>query len=106
MSVLDLCSLQLTLFAMMLVGAILKKKGMINEEGKRCLSDLCIDVVIPCNIFKSCLLKFDSDILKTCGMLLISACIVQGFCLVLNLFLYNRYPGQRKKCCNTAPSSP
>ena len=47
MSVLDLCSLQLTLFAMMLVGAILKKKGMINEEGKRCLSDLCIDVVIP-----------------------------------------------------------
>lgn len=108
MSVLDLCSLQLTLFAMMLVGAILKKKGMINEEGKRCLSDLCIDVVIPCNIFKSCLLKFDSDILKTCGMLLISACIVQGFCLVLNLFLYNRYPGQRKKVlqyCTIVPMS-
>ena len=81
---------------------------MINEEGKRCLSDLCIDVVIPCNIFKSCLLKFDSDILKTCGMLLISACIVQGFCLVLNLFLYNRYPGQRKKVlqyCTIVPMS-
>ena len=108
MSVLDLCSLQLTLFAMMLVGAFLKKKGMISEEGKKCLSDLCLNVVIPCNIFRSCLVQFDHDVLKTCGMLLVSACLLQALCLVLNLFLFNRYPDQRKKVlqyCNIVPMS-
>ena len=52
MSILELGSLQLTLFAMMLIGALLKKKDIIDENGKKCLSDLCINVVIPCNIFK------------------------------------------------------
>ncbi len=108
MNIFDLCSLQLTLFAMMLVGALLKKRGMISEEGKKCLSDLCLNVIIPCNIFKSCLLQFESDILKTCGMLLFSAAIMQAVCLLLNLFLYNRYPDQRKKVlryCTIVPMS-
>ena len=49
MSILELGSLQLTLFAMMLIGALLKKKDIIDENGKKCLADLCINVVIPCN---------------------------------------------------------
>ena len=53
MDILSLFSLQGTLFAMMLVGALLKKRGVIDENGKRCLTDLCVNVVIPCNIFKS-----------------------------------------------------
>lgn len=69
MKLTDLFSLQGTLFAMMLIGAWLKKRGMIDDNGKRCLSDLCINVVIPCNIFKSCLIEFSSDIFKTCGLL-------------------------------------
>ena len=44
MSILELGSLQLTLFAMMLTGALLKKKGVIDENGKKCLSDLCISL--------------------------------------------------------------
>ena len=51
MNLLDLFSLQGTLFALMIVGAILKKKEIIDANGKKCLTDLCINVVIPCNIF-------------------------------------------------------
>ena len=58
MNLLDLFSLQGTLFALMIVGAILKKKEIIDANGKKCLTDLCINVVIPCNIFKSCLIEF------------------------------------------------
>ena len=57
MNLLDLFSLQGTLFALMIVGAILKKKEIIDANGKKCLTDLCINVVIPCNIFKSCLIE-------------------------------------------------
>lgn len=108
MSMLDLGSLQLTLFAMMLIGALLKKKGTIDEVGKKCLSDLCIDVVIPCNIFKSCLIAFDRDVLDACAALLVSATAMQLLCLLLNRYLYNRYPTQRKKVlqyCTIVPMS-
>ncbi len=108
MKLTDLFSLQGTLFAIMLVGAFLKKRGIIDENGKKCLSDLCINVVIPCNIFKSCLITLSPGIFRTCGLLLASAVILQGLCLVLNRFLYNRYDPQHKKVlqyCTIVPMS-
>ncbi|MBD9253321.1 AEC family transporter [bacterium] len=108
MSILELGSLQLTLFAMMLIGALLKKKDIIDENGKKCLADLCINVVIPCNIFKSCLVELDAGVLKSCAMLFVSAVIMQLLCLVLNRFLFERYDPQRKKvlqCCTIVPMS-
>ena len=108
MSFWELGSLQLTLFAMMLIGALLRKKGIIDDNGKRCLSDLCISVVIPCNIFRSCLIEFNSGILQQCGMLLLCAVFLQILCLVLNRFLFNRYPAQQRKVlqyCTIVPMS-
>jgi len=108
MKLTDLFTLQGTLFAMMLVGAWLKRRGIIDENGKRCLSDLCINVVIPCNIFKSCLIELQPGIFKTCGLLLLSAVLLQALCLVLNRFLFNRYPDQQKKVlqyCTIVPMS-
>lgn len=108
MNLLDLFSLQGTLFAMMLLGAILKKRGIIDARGKQCLSDLCIQVVIPANIFKSCLIPFNEAILRSSALLLVSAVLLQILALVLNQFLYNRYNPQRKKVlqyCTIVPMS-
>lgn len=108
MNVFTLFSLQGTLFAMMLIGAWMKKRGIIDENGKRCLTDLCVNIIIPCNIFKSCLIEFNLEIFKTCGLLFMSAIIMQGICLLLNKWLFNRYPPQRKKVlqyCTIVPMS-
>lgn len=108
MSIVELGSLQLTLFALMLTGAVLKKRGVIDEAGKRCLSDLCINIVIPCNIFKSCLIEFNMDILRSCSLLLLSALLMQVLCLLLNRSLFERYDSQRKKVlqyCTIVPMS-
>lgn len=108
MSIVELGSLQLTLFALMLTGAVLKKRGVIDEAGKRCLSDLCINIVIPCNIFKSCLIEFNMDILRSCSLLLLSAVLMQVLCLLLNRSLFERYDSQRKKVlqyCTIVPMS-
>ena len=43
----SLFDLQGALFAMMLIGAWLKRRGTIDETGKKCLTDLCINVIIP-----------------------------------------------------------
>ena len=108
MKILDLFSLQGTLFAMMLVGAFLKKRGIIDEHGKKCLTDLCVNVVIPCNIFKSCLIEFNMTIFQSCALLLLSAIILQLLCLTLNRFIFNRYASQQKKVlqyCTIVPMS-
>ncbi|MBO4873256.1 MAG: AEC family transporter [Lachnospiraceae bacterium] len=108
MKLTDLFSLQGTLFAMMLIGAWMKKRGIISEEGKRCLSDLCINVVIPCNIFKSCLIDLEPGVLKNCALLILSAVLLQLLCLLLNLFLFNRYEDRQKKVlqyCTIVPMS-
>lgn len=104
----DLISLQGTLFAMMLIGAWLKKRGIMDENGKRCLTDLCVNIIIPCNIFRSCLIEFNMEIFRACGLLLLSAVLLQMLCLLLNRFLFNRYPPQRKKVlqyCTIVPMS-
>ena len=104
----DLISLQGTLFAMMLIGSWLKKRGIIDENGKRCLTDLCVNIIIPCNIFRSCLIEFNMEIFRACGLLLLSAVLLQMLCLLLNRFLFNRYPPQRKKVlqyCTIVPMS-
>ena len=108
MDILSLLSLQGTLFAMMLVGALLKKRGILDESGKRCLTDLCVNVVIPCNIFKSCLIELDMGIFRSCALLLLSAVILQLLCLGLNRILFNRCPPQRRKVlqyCTIVPMS-
>lgn len=97
MDILDLFQLQGTLFAMMLIGAYCMKKGIIDENGKRCLTDLCVNIIIPCNIFKSCLIEFNMGIFRACSLLLLSAVLMQCICLLLNKVVFNRYPQQQKK---------
>ena len=107
-NILDLGSLQLTLFAMMLIGALLRKKGIIDDHGKQTLSDLCINIVIPCSIFRSYLITFNMDILKQCAALLAGAVLLQLLCLFLNRFLFNRYDEKQKKVlqyCTIVPMS-
>ena len=108
MDIAALFTLQGTLFAMMLIGAWMKKRGVIDENGKRCLTDLCVNVIIPCNIFKSCLIQFNMGILRSCSLLLLSAVLMQLLCLLLNRRIFNRYPPRRKKVlqyCTIVPMS-
>ncbi len=108
MSLLDLFSLQGTLFAIMLVGALSKKIDLIDDNGKRTLIDLCINVVIPCNIFKSFLIEFNWNIFRASALILVLSIIIQAICLNLNRFLFNGYPEERRKVmkyCTIVPNS-
>ena len=97
MEIVRLFNLQGGLFLMILAGAVLKRKGIIDEPGKRCLTDLCVNIIIPCNIIKSCLIEFDLSIMRACGLLLVVGIVMQFFCLFLNRFLFNGFGEQQKK---------
>ena len=48
-----LYEMQGMLFSLMLLGALLKRMGIITGEGKKVLADLVIYVTLPCSIIKS-----------------------------------------------------
>ena len=97
MNLLELCNLQGSLFLMILAGAVLKRRGIISKEGEKCLTDLCVNIVIPCNIVKSCLISFDASIFKTCGLLLAVGFVLQLVCVALNKVLFKGYSEQHRK---------
>ena len=53
------------LFSLMILGAFLKKKGIITDEGKRVIADLVIFVTLPCSIIESFEVELSMDILKS-----------------------------------------
>ena len=78
-------------------GLFVRRKGIVTKEGLSSLSNLCINVIFLCNIFKSFLIELDWDILQQGGMLLLCAILMQVFYMIVNRFLYRRYPVSEQK---------
>ena len=97
MNIWQLFHLQGSLFLMILAGVVLKRLGILDANGKKTLTDLCVDIVIPCNIIKSFLVEFQPDVLRSCGALLVVGFLLQILCVIFNKFLFNRYPDQQRK---------
>ena len=49
----EMLSLQETLFLLILLGILAKKLKIVNESGRKTLSDLLIYAILPCNIVES-----------------------------------------------------
>jgi len=49
------------LFILMGVGFFLRKKGIVTQEGKLLLTDLVIDLILPCSIISSFLVKLSAE---------------------------------------------
>lgn len=96
-TLLRLVELQATLVLMMAAGLFLSKSGVVNKTGRQVLTDVTIKIFIPCNILKSFLGAMDLSILRSCSVLLGLAVALELLYVVLNRFLYNRYPASKRK---------
>lgn len=93
----ELISLQLRMFLIMLIGLFFRKKNIISAEGKKNLTDLVIDLILPCNIVKSFMIAFDGDTLKKFGTVFVVSVLIQIVCAILARLLYNHIiPAHRK----------
>jgi predicted permease len=97
MDLLELFGMQGTLFLLMLTGALLKRIGIISKEGKICLSNLVIDVILPCTVIKAAFVKQGDNFLQTGFTLLVACTLIELTAFVLNRFLYRRYETERRK---------
>ena len=92
----------LMMFALIIIGLILKKTKVIGKEGQKSMTNLVIDLILPCNIIFSFMIKFSSKIAQDFMVILIISILIQVFCVILGSVLYNKCSVKRKKCLRYA----
>lgn len=86
------------MFSMVIAGMVLKKIGLISPSGQSSITDLVIYFILPCNIIKSFMVEFKSDILVTFVGVLAISILIQLLCTILGHILFRKYPISKKKC--------
>lgn len=89
-------NLQLMMFLEIAIGWYLKKKNLITEEGKKVLTDLVIDLILPCNIIQSFMIELSGEILMNSLQILMISVLIQIFCTVVSATCYNRVEKRRR----------
>lgn len=89
-------SLQAQMMLLLACGIILTKKGILNEQGRACLTDLLLLFILPANIIQSFRIEFNMDILRSTLDILILSVLLQTLYGLMCAFCYNRYPFRRK----------
>ena len=65
------------LFVLMGIGVLLRKRGMIPEEGKKLLTDLIINLILPCSIIISFLTEVTSERIRQTTVILVLSAGIQ-----------------------------
>lgn len=97
MDVRGLWSLQCMMFLLMAAGAVLKKTGILKEEGKAVLTDIVIYFLLPCNIINSFRMEFEPGLLRKFAVILAIAVLTQVLCYSLSKILYNQKSADIKR---------
>ena len=85
------------LLIMLAVGLIARKNGTITEAGKKSLTDLIINIILPCNIIYSFMIEFSYSIFISCGVVLLISILIQVMCTAISRFCYNKVqPGKKE----------
>ncbi|MCD8010825.1 MAG: AEC family transporter [Lachnospiraceae bacterium] len=93
----NLLEMQVMLVLLMALGLFLSEIGMIDAAGRTLLTNLVINVLLPCSIVKSFLIDFDMETLRSCLTIFVIAILIQIGTLLLGKILYPRYADRRKK---------
>ena len=92
----SLLTLQGQLALLTLIGFFLARKGSITAQGRKCLTDLLINVILPANIIQPFLVEFSWDVLKSSASILVISLALQIGCVVLCALGYNWLPFARR----------
>lgn len=91
-------SLQLMLFLLIIAGVLIKKAGLISEEGQKTLSDLLLNAILPCNIVHSFMggLKISQEFVINCLLMLLFSIGIQMVCVLGSKVLFTKFPHEQK----------
>lgn len=94
----DLLILQTTIFVLIATGFFVKRLGLVSKEGQKNITDLVINVVLPCNIITSFTIEAGPETFRDCASIFAVSVGIQIFCVVYGKILYRRQDENRRKC--------
>ena len=96
--VIKMLNLQIMLFALMAVGIIVKKVGIITSSNRKSFSNLLINVILPCNIVNSFLsgVEISEEMLQNCLLAVVLSGIIQIFVTYANKLFFMKIGKERK----------
>ena len=77
-------------------GFLMRKTGIITPEGKKCLTDIILYAILPCNIIKAFSREMEAGFWSTFFMVLLMAVLAQVVSFLLSRLLYRRFDAGEK----------
>lgn len=84
------------LFLLMGLGVLLRRRNIIPEQGKKLLTDLVINLILPCSILSSFLVELTVTRLRQTGEIFVLSVGIQLFSYLWGLFAYRRCAPEHK----------
>ncbi len=93
----NLLVLEITIIGLIGIGVLMRKLHVVNVEGQKNITDLVINLILPCNIITSFIGKFQKDTFFACIAVFLISCAIQAFTALYGLIAYRRQSPARKK---------
>ena len=90
--------LQFIIFSLIAVGFFVRKKGMVSREGQKNITDLVINVVLPCNIVASFVQDLPDSALHDCIMIFLISAAAEVLSVLYADIAYKNAEPNKKKC--------
>ncbi len=96
--IVKMLNLQIMLFALMAVGILVKKAGIITSENRKSFSNLLINVILPCNIVSSFIggVEISHELLENCILAVVLSALIQIFVTYGSRLLFRKAEAGRK----------
>lgn len=92
----DLFSMQGTMFLLMLLGILFRRRGVVGEGFCQDLTEVIIRLILPCNIVSSFCVSFTVELLRQTAVIFLISIAVQLGCWLLAVVLYRHAAADQK----------
>ena len=90
--------LQFIIFALIGIGFVTRRKGIVSREGQKSITDLVINVVLPCNIVTSFVQEMPDSALRDCVTIFLISVGAELLCMLYARVAYKNVDENKKKC--------
>lgn len=93
----NMIDMQLMMFLLVGIGFFIRKKGIVNTEGRMNMIDLCLHITLPFNVLHSFLRKWDWNLFIACGVILLLSIGFNAISVFFSAILYKKQETNRQK---------
>lgn len=93
----NMLNMQLMMFLLVAIGFFIRKKGIVNTEGRMNMIDLCLNITLPFNVLHSFMRKWDWELFVACGVILLLSAGYNAISVGFSAVLYKKKEEKQQK---------